>query len=348
MCKRILIATFGMALLIVLAATSKVNSEAELPGVVRKPEASIHVDCLDHDQPQLCARVVEELIAELSRFNEAFNPPDLDRLAAFYHQDAVVFSGGRFFVGREEIRTELLAPLVAGITGATVDISAFRFQVISPNLVIAYGSPRTVITLPGGGTVTLPPLTQSHTWIRTSEDGKRRFVLLTDHNGGSERALTDPGSTVAVQSNGSDIHPDCANHDTARLCNRVIEELTAELDRFNDAFGSQNADELAAFFHEDAILFVDMNGRFFRGRDEIRNDFFAPLVAGILDATVDISAFHFRVISPNLVILFGSPTTVVTFMDGSTVTLPPLPQTLTWARQGGDRIRPFVILTDHE
>jgi uncharacterized protein (TIGR02246 family) len=124
--------------------------------------------------------------------------------------------------------------------------------------------------------------------------------------------------------------------------------LTAELDRFNDAFGSQDADELAAFFHEDAVLFVDMNGRFFRGRDEIRNDFFAPLVAGILEATVDISAFHFRVINPNLVVLYGSPTTVVTFKDGSKLTLPPLPQTLTWARQGGDKTRPFVILTDHE
>ena len=120
------------------------------------------------------------------------------------------------------------------------------------------------------------------------------------------------------------------------------------MDRFNDAFASPDADELAAFFHEEAILFVNSTGRFFRGRDEIRDDFFAPLVAGILDARVDISAFHFRVIGPNLVVLFGSPTTVVTFRDGSKVTLPPLPQTLTWARQGRDRDRPFVILTDHE
>ena len=344
MFERILIATFGMALTIVLAATSKVNSEVQPIGGARR---SIHADCIDHAQPKLCTRVVEELITELDRFNEAFNPPDLDRLATFYHQDAVVFAGGRFFVGREEIRNELLTPLVSGITGATVDISAFRFQVISPNLVVAYGSPSTVITLPGGGTVTLPPLTQSHTWIRQSDGGERHFVLLTDHNGGSERTLTNGESTASVQTNSSDIHPDCANHRQPRLCNRVVQELTAELDRFNDAFGSSDADELAAFFHEDAILFVDTSGRFFRGRDEIRNDFFAPLVAGILDATVDVSAFHFRVIGPNLVILFGSPTAVVTFRDGSMVTLPPLPQTLTWARQG-DRTRPFVILTDHE
>ena len=323
MLKTALLASFSMVLMLV---------------GTRSQPGPIHVDCLDHDQPQLCTRVVEELTAELGRFNEAFNPPDLDRLATFYHEDAVVFSRGRFFVGREEIRNELLRPLVANITGASVDISAFHFQVINPDLVIAYGSPATVVTLPGGGTVTLPPLTQSHTWIRTSEDGERRFVLLTDHNGGTER-------TSAAVKAGVD---DCANHHEPPLCNRVVEELTAELDRLNDAFASQDADKLAAFYHEDAILFVDSTGRFFRGRDEIRNDFFAPLVSGILDAKVDISAFHVRVVGPNLVVLYGSPTTVVTFLDGSTLTLPPLPQTLTWRREGGDRSRPFVVLTDHE
>jgi uncharacterized protein (TIGR02246 family) len=153
---------------------------------------------------------------------------------------------------------------------------------------------------------------------------------------------------VSGKSHAGSIHADCVDHDQPQLCTRVVEELTAELGHFNDAFGSQNADELAAFFHEDAILFVGSTGRFFRGRDEIRNDFFVPLVAGILDAKVDISAFHYRVVGPNLVILYGSPTTMVTFKDGSTVTLPPLPQTLTWVRQGGDRSRPFVALTDHE
>lgn len=124
MFKRIHIATFGITVIIGSVAPARLNSGAA-------PAASIHSDCVDHHQPQLCTRVVEGLIAELGRFNEAFNPPDLDRLATFYHQDAVVFTRGRFFVGRDEIRNELLTPLVAGITGATVDISAFRFQVIS-------------------------------------------------------------------------------------------------------------------------------------------------------------------------------------------------------------------------
>ena len=152
----------------------------------------------------------------------------------------------------------------------------------------------------------------------------------------------------SCKTNASTIHPDCLDHREPRLCTRVVEELTEELGRFNEAFSLPDANQLAAFYHEDAILFVGSSGRFFRGRDEIRNDFFVPLVAGINSAAVDISAFHYRVSSPNLVVLYGSPTTVVTFRDGSTVTLPPLPQTLIWVRQGGDRIRPFVILTDHE
>src|SRR6185295_11639340 len=154
--------------------------------------------------------------------------------------------------------------------------------------------------------------------------------------------------TVSASSGAGAIHPDCVDNHQPQVCTRVVEDLLAELGAFNAAFNPPDADRLAAFYHEDAILFVGSAGRFFRGHDEIRDEFFAPLVAGITGATVDISAFHFQVISPNLAILYGSPTTVVTFPDGSVVTLPPLPQTLTWVRQGGDRARPFVVLTDHE
>lgn len=180
MFKRILIATFGMALISALAVTSKANSAAQPSVDISRPEASIHVDCLDHDQPRLCSRVVEELIADLGHFNEAFSPPNLDRLAKFFHEDAVVFSNGRFFVGRDEITNDFFAPLVTGILNATVDISAFHFRVIGPNLVILFGSPATVVTFKDGSTVTLPPLPQTLTWARQG-DRLRPFVILTDH-----------------------------------------------------------------------------------------------------------------------------------------------------------------------
>jgi ketosteroid isomerase-like protein len=156
------------------------------------------------------------------------------------------------------------------------------------------------------------------------------------------------GSTSPLGASGDAIHPDCLDHHEPRLCTRLVEELTAELGRLNEAFGTRDAGQLAAFYREDAILYVGSAGRFFRGRAEIESGFFAPLVATINSATVDLSAFHFRVSSPDLLVIYGSPTTVVTFTDGTTVTLPPLPQTLTWVRQGGDRARPFLVLTDQE
>ena len=110
MFKRILVATFWMALISAIAVTSAVHSEAE-PSGLRRPD--VHIDCLDHNQPRLCTRVVDELLADLGRFNDAFNPPNLDRLAKFFHEDPLVFSNGRLFDGRHEIRTELLTPLVA-------------------------------------------------------------------------------------------------------------------------------------------------------------------------------------------------------------------------------------------
>lgn|GEM_PF-6683760 len=145
------------------------------------------------------------------------------------------------------------------------------------------------------------------------------------------------------------VHPDCQDNHEPRLCTRVVAELRAELDRFNEAFSAPDAARLAAFYHPKAILYDNSIGRFFRGRDEIRDDYFAPLVTLISSATVDASAFHYQVVSPDLIVLYGSPTAVVTFKNGDTVTLPPRPQTLTWVRStDDDQAKPFVIISDQE
>ena len=145
------------------------------------------------------------------------------------------------------------------------------------------------------------------------------------------------------------IHPDCQGNREPRKCTRVVEELRTELDHFNEVFSAPDAAGLAAFYHKKAILYDGSVGRFFRGRDEIRDDYFAPLVTLISGATVDVSAFHYQVINPDLVILYGSPTAVVTFKDSSTMSLPPKPQTLTWVRgDDDDQSRPFVIISDQE
>jgi hypothetical protein len=54
MFKTILIATFGVALMIILATPRIINGEASKPFAgVRSQAGSIHVDCLDHDPPPL-------------------------------------------------------------------------------------------------------------------------------------------------------------------------------------------------------------------------------------------------------------------------------------------------------
>jgi hypothetical protein len=100
--------TVGLILTMILATPGTASSELTEPlaGETEAGAGPIHPDCLDHRQPRICTRVVEELIEELGRFNEAFNPPDADQLAAFYHEDAILFVGstGRFFRGHDEIR----------------------------------------------------------------------------------------------------------------------------------------------------------------------------------------------------------------------------------------------------
>jgi hypothetical protein len=80
----------GALLLTTLAmpVTADSGRLAPLDGEGKAGADPIHADCLDHHQPRLCTRVIQELTEELGRFNEAFNPPDVDELAAFYHEAA--------------------------------------------------------------------------------------------------------------------------------------------------------------------------------------------------------------------------------------------------------------------
>ncbi len=56
---------FLIALMIILAVLPTITGKASEPFVGAKSRsATIHADCLDHGQPQLCTRVIEELIAD--------------------------------------------------------------------------------------------------------------------------------------------------------------------------------------------------------------------------------------------------------------------------------------------
>lgn len=166
-------------------------------------------------------------------------------------------------------------------------------------------------------------------------------LSLTTRSGAAEPSESDA-------KHGGPLHPDCLDHQQPRFCTRIVAELLERLEQFNEAFAAPQAEQLATFYHEEAILFVGSTGRFFRGREAIRDEFFTPFIVDLASANVDLTAFHFQVLSANLVMVYGAPRAVVTFKDGSTVTLPPLPQTLTWVRQRGERQHSFVILADHE
>ena len=107
--------------------------------------------------------------------------------------------------------------------------------------------------------------------------------------------------------------------------------------------------EAAAFYHERATLYTKASDTFYIGREQILNNYFAPFVANIAKAHVDVQFLHFQYIDPETVIVWGRPTASVTLKDGTMFTQPPLPQTLTFVRnEHYDPKRPFVILADQE
>jgi hypothetical protein len=145
------------------------------------------------------------------------------------------------------------------------------------------------------------------------------------------------------------VHPDCADNQSPHVCTEVIAELKAELALFNQDFNPPNLEEIVKFYDKNVIHYVGSAGRWFRGRDDLRNNFFAPFVAQVASASLDFSPYHFRVISPNLVISYGAVPGVVHLKGGATLVQNPLPQTVTWVRNPDfDPKRPFVVLTDHE
>ncbi len=153
-----------------------------------------------------------------------------------------------------------------------------------------------------------------------------------------------------AQAEQQQIHPDCVMTRTPVLCTATVNQILKELDYFNAVFAGTNvAVEAAAFYHERATLYTKASDTFYIGRDQILTNYFAPFVANIAKAHVDIQFLRFQYIDPETVIVWGRPTASVVLKDGTMLTQPPLPQTLTFVRnERYDPKRPFVILADQE
>ncbi len=163
-----------------LASVALCATAALTPSVHAKER--IHPDCSDSPQPKLCTAVLHELVEEFAAINTMLQAPDLNEFAAYYHERAThSVAGGNFLRGRQEIRDLLLRPLVASVRSAHIHYDQFRFEVINPNLVIAYGTVPSTIVRPDGQTV-VQTLIQTVAWIRNGgNDRKRPFVMNSVH-----------------------------------------------------------------------------------------------------------------------------------------------------------------------
>jgi hypothetical protein len=145
------------------------------------------------------------------------------------------------------------------------------------------------------------------------------------------------------------VHPDCTDNPNPQMCTETITELRSELDQFNQFLNPPNVDEIMKFYHEDVIHYISAAGIWIRGRQQLRNLFWAPFSALITGGSFDWSPYHYQVIGPNLVVTYGAIPATGYLKSGGTLSQPPLPQTVTWIRNPEhDPLRPFVVISDHE
>ncbi len=144
------------------------------------------------------------------------------------------------------------------------------------------------------------------------------------------------------------IDPNCVDNASPHVCTEVVAEVKAELNLYNQALNPVNVDEIMKFYHPQLIHYVSTIGRWFRGRDDFRNNFIAPWAQAMDRVTLDLSQFHYRVVSPNLVIAYGAIPGVLRLKNGTSF-MQTLAQTITLVRNPDyDPGHPFVVIANHE
>ena len=150
-------------------------------------EMKIHPDCKTSTFPEVCTRMVNQIIGELTFFNEVFangGSNEAAQAAEFYHPLATLYTNasGRFYIGRQDIERNFFVPFVAVIKTAKVNFESFHYSVIDFETVVAYGSLTANGTFKDGTTFMQPPLPQTVTFVRNARyDAKRPFLIISDH-----------------------------------------------------------------------------------------------------------------------------------------------------------------------
>ncbi|HXU29453.1 MAG TPA: nuclear transport factor 2 family protein [Thermoanaerobaculia bacterium] len=141
-----------------------------------------------------------------------------------------------------------------------------------------------------------------------------------------------------------------SRNQTRRHCSDVVGEVQATLAGFNQDLDPPNLDELVKYYHPDVVHYVSSLGVWFVGRDDLRDNYFAPFVATVSMASLDFSVLQYHVVDCNTVLAYGAVPGRVVLLDGTTILQAPLPQTVTFVRNPDkhDHKRPFVVLSADE
>ena len=154
---------------------------------VHAEQMPIHPDCKNSEFPEVCTKMVHDLIGELGYFNQVFAagaPDEAAQAAAFYHPLATLYTiaSGKFYVGRKDIEQNYFTPFVSLVRSAKVNFETFHYSVIDFDTIVAYGSLTATGVLKDGTTFTQPPLPQTVTFVRNHRfDLKRPFLIISDH-----------------------------------------------------------------------------------------------------------------------------------------------------------------------
>jgi ketosteroid isomerase-like protein len=141
---------------------------------------------------------------------------------------------------------------------------------------------------------------------------------------------------------GQPVHPDCVDNAQPEMCTNVVETILLELEAWHVALLDGNIDEMAEFYVDPGAI-VSIFGEFYRGKDAYRSGFLTPMFTyQVCSADFDFSATRFQVLSPDLVVQYGSVPGTLFNYDSSTIPLQQSTMSI-WTRNHGDQKRPFAV-----
>lgn len=142
------------------------------------------------------------------------------------------------------------------------------------------------------------------------------------------------------------LHPDCVDNQHPQLCTFFVNQLEDELIALRQAFVAGNLNTMASFYMSPGAV-VKIGESFYRGHSSYRNDFLGPFYANMIrSADFDVSNTRFQMVSPGVIVQYGTLDAGVTFQDNSTGVISSRAM-LVWVYNGGPD-RPFLVAAEFD